>query len=240
MRRAVYHAINVDLIVAEGAARAGARRPARYLSTLRRRLAGRARPAPAVRPGEGEGAARRGGLSERLLGDARLRQHRVARGGVPGDDGDADPGRHPRHAALVADQPVLSEADARRTVSLVEFGWTADDRRLGARCNALFRTWDKSGLGTFNAGRYSQPEARCADRRDARRARPDAAPRDGRDRAPLRRRRSAARAALPPHADLGDEDATCSAVQWPSDALELRWLRVPVDAAPLLFDRPSP
>ena len=49
--------------------------------------------------------------------------------------------------------PKLSGA----TTSLAEFGWspTLDP---WSSLNALFHTWDRSGQGTFNAGRYSNPK----------------------------------------------------------------------------------
>ena len=59
------------------------------------------------------------------------------------------------------------------------------DRRRptpGASLNALFRTCDKARPRHLQRRPLQQPEARRADRRDARRARPDAAPRDGRRR----------------------------------------------------------
>ncbi len=43
------------------------------------------------------------------------------------------------------------------TASFMEFGWTPNPDAW-ASLNALFRTWDKSGGGTFNAGRYSNPK----------------------------------------------------------------------------------
>jgi ABC-type transport system substrate-binding protein len=97
--------------------------------------------------------------------------------------------------------PKLSQG----TGSLVEFGWTPTTEAWGS-LNALFRTWDKSGLGTFNAGRYSNPKLDTLI--DAMRVEPDLTrtPRDGCDGAAFRRRRSANGAAVSPHADLGDEE----------------------------------
>ena len=105
--------------------------------------------------------------------------------------------------------PKLSQA---ATASLVEFGWTPTPDAW-ASLNALFRTWDKSGLGTFNAGRYSNPKLDVLI--DAMRVEPDLTRRRAMvgDGAALRRRRAAVRPAVPPHADLGDEEegaAPCS------------------------------
>src|SRR6185437_11211434 len=49
--------------------------------------------------------------------------------------------------------PKLSGA----TTSLAEFGWTPT-LDAWASLNALFHTWDRTGLGTFNAGRYRNPK----------------------------------------------------------------------------------
>jgi peptide/nickel transport system substrate-binding protein len=46
--------------------------------------------------------------------------------------------------------PKLSQG----TASFVEFGWTASPDAWNS-LNGLFRSFDRSGLGTFNAGRYS-------------------------------------------------------------------------------------
>jgi peptide/nickel transport system substrate-binding protein len=49
--------------------------------------------------------------------------------------------------------PKLSQG----TASFVEYGWTASPDAWPS-LNGLFRTFDRSGLGTFNAGRYSNPK----------------------------------------------------------------------------------
>ena len=49
--------------------------------------------------------------------------------------------------------PKLSQG----TASFVEYGWTAAPDAWPS-LNGLFRTFDRSGLGTFNAGRYSNPK----------------------------------------------------------------------------------
>jgi peptide/nickel transport system substrate-binding protein len=115
--------------------------------------------------------------------------------------------------------PKLSQG----TASLVEFGWTPTTEPW-ASLNGLFRTWDKSGLGTFNAGRYSNPKLDALI--DAMRIEPD-----------LTRRRALATTVLRflandlPMVPLYRRTLTWAmkknlrAVQWPSDTLELRWLR---------------
>ena len=108
--------------------------------------------------------------------------------------------------------------------SLVEFGWTPTVDAW-ASLNGLYRTWDKGGFGTFNAGRYSNPKLDTLI--DAMRIEPD-----------LTRRRAMVATVL---RMVGDEmpaiplyrrtlnwamKKNVRAVQWPSDAPELRWLRV--------------
>jgi peptide/nickel transport system substrate-binding protein len=116
--------------------------------------------------------------------------------------------------------PKLSQA----TASLIEFGWTPTPDAW-ASLNALFRTWDRSGLGTFNAGRYSNPALDKVI--DDLRVEPD-----------LLRRRAMVGVAL---RMIGDDlpyiplyrrtltwamSRSVSAVQWPNDTIELRWVRV--------------
>lgn len=116
--------------------------------------------------------------------------------------------------------PKLSQAGA----SFIEYGWTASPDAWNS-LNGLFRSFDRSGLGTFNAGRYSNPALDTLI--DAIRVEPDL----GKRRAmvgqalamvaedlpyiPLYRRRLnwAMRAGV----DL---------VQWPNDTLELRWAKL--------------
>ena len=116
--------------------------------------------------------------------------------------------------------PKLSQA----TASLIEFGWTPNPDAW-ASLNGLFRSWDKSGLGTFNAGRYSNPKLDALI--DSMRNEPD-----------LTRRRALVAVAL---RLIGDElpfvplfrrtvtwamQKKVQAVQWPNDTIELRWVRV--------------
>ena len=116
--------------------------------------------------------------------------------------------------------PKLSAA----TASFLEFGWTPNPDAWSS-LNGLFRTWDKSGLGTFNAGRYSNPKLDTLV--DNMRVEPD-----------LTRRRAMVGVVL---RIVGDElpfiplyrrtltwamSKKVHAVQWPSDAPELRWVRI--------------
>jgi len=116
--------------------------------------------------------------------------------------------------------PKLTQA----TASFVEFGWSASPDAWSS-LNGLFRTFDKSGLGSFNAGRYSNPKLDVLI--DNIRVEPD-----------LTRRRAMVATALRlvaedlPYIPLYRRTLTwamskkVSAVQWPNDLLELRWVRV--------------
>ena len=116
--------------------------------------------------------------------------------------------------------PKLSGA----TASFMEFGWTPTPDAW-ASLNALFRTWDKSGLGTFNAGRYSNPKLDLLI--DAIRVEPD-----------LAKRRAMVGVALGVvHEELPfiplyrrtlnwAMHKKVTVVQWPNDVTELRWARV--------------
>jgi peptide/nickel transport system substrate-binding protein len=116
--------------------------------------------------------------------------------------------------------PKLTQA----TASFIEFGWTPTPDAW-ASLNALFRSYDKAGFGTFNAGRYSNPKLDVLI--DNIRVEPD-----------LLRRRAMVGTAL----RLIDEDLPyiplyrrkltwamsnkVQAVQWPNDAIELRWVKM--------------
>jgi peptide/nickel transport system substrate-binding protein len=116
--------------------------------------------------------------------------------------------------------PKLSQG----TASFVEFGWTASPDAWNS-LNGLFRSFDRSGLGTFNAGRYSNP--RVDSLIDDIRVEPDAT-----------RRRAMVTTVLRlvgedlPFIPLYRRTLTwamakkVSAVQWPNDTIELRWVRV--------------
>lgn len=114
--------------------------------------------------------------------------------------------------------PKLSQG----TASFVEYGWTPTPDAWSS-LNALLRSHDRSGLGTFNAGRYSNPKLDALI--DQIRTEPD-----------LTRRRAMVATVL----RLAAEDLPyiplyrrtlswamskkVSAVQWPSDSIELRWV----------------
>jgi peptide/nickel transport system substrate-binding protein len=116
--------------------------------------------------------------------------------------------------------PKLSQG----TASFIEFGWTPTTDAWQS-LNALFRTWDASGAGTFNAGRYSNRELDTLI--DNIRIEPD-----------MTRRRAMIATALRllrddlPYVPLYRRTLSwamakkVSAVQWPSDTIELRWVRV--------------
>ncbi|MDQ6683499.1 MAG: ABC transporter substrate-binding protein [Pseudomonadota bacterium] len=117
--------------------------------------------------------------------------------------------------------PKLSAA----TASFAEFGWTptAD---AWASLNALLHSYEKSGAGTFNAGRYANPKLDALI--DAIRVEPDV----GKRRAMIG---NALRIAADevPLVPLYRRTLTWAmkrsvhAVQWPNDAIELRWVRMP-------------
>ena len=116
--------------------------------------------------------------------------------------------------------PKLSQG----TGSFLEFGWSASPDAW-ASLNGLFRTFDRAGLGTFNAGRYSNPKLDTLI--DQIRTEPD-----------LTRRRAMVTTVLRlvgedlPMIPLYRRTLTwamakkVSVVQWPNDAIELRWVRV--------------
>ena len=116
--------------------------------------------------------------------------------------------------------PKLSQG----TASFIEYGWTATPDAWNS-LNALFRTFDRSGYGTFNAGRYSNPKLDGLI--DRIRTEPD-----------LTRRRAMVTTVLRligedlPMVPLYRRTLTWAMakkvglVQWPNDTLELRWVRV--------------
>ncbi len=116
--------------------------------------------------------------------------------------------------------PKLSQG----TASFIEFGWTPTTDAWST-LNGLFRSWDSTGLGTFNAGRYSNPAldalidtVRTEPDMTKRRARIGVALRMIRDDLPFiplyRRQLNWAMA------------KNVRAQQWPNDQIELRWVRV--------------
>ncbi len=116
--------------------------------------------------------------------------------------------------------PKLSQG----TASFIEYGWTPSVDAWQS-LNALLRTFDTAGLGTFNAGRYSNPKLDGLI--DAIRTEPD-----------LTRRRGMVATVLRlaadelPYVPLYRRTLTwvmsnkVTAVQWPNDTIELRWVRV--------------
>jgi peptide/nickel transport system substrate-binding protein len=110
------------------------------------------------------------------------------------------------------------------TSAFIEFGWTPTTDAW-ATLNALFHTWSKDGGGTFNAGRYSNPQLDTLI--DSIRIEPDAS-----------KRRAMVGVALRligedlPYVPLYRRTLSwamakkVTAVQWPSDIIELRWVRV--------------
>jgi len=116
--------------------------------------------------------------------------------------------------------PKLSQA----TASFVEYGWTAAPDPW-TTLNGLFRSYDPSGTGTFNAGRYSNPNLDALI--DAVRTEPD-----------LTKRRARVGVALRMiHDDLPyiplyrrhlnwAAKKGVSVAMWPNDTIELRWVKV--------------
>jgi peptide/nickel transport system substrate-binding protein len=116
--------------------------------------------------------------------------------------------------------PKLSQG----TASFIEFGWTPSVDPW-VTLNGLLRTWDPRGSGTFNAGRYSNPKLDALI--DAIRVEPD-----------LTRRRALVGTVLRlaaedmPYLPLYRRKLTWAmrkdvrVVMWPNDLIELRWVRV--------------
>ena len=222
VRRAVYHAINVDLIV-------------------QKVLRGQAVPTGAYLSSRVDGSLAE--LDKRLPFDQAKARSLLAEAGYPnGFSVTLDCVNVAwREAVCQAMTAMLTQVGIRATLrssptnqffpkltqgsgSLVEFGWTPTVDAW-ASLNGLYRTWDKGGFGTFNAGRYSNPKLDTLI--DAMRIEPD-----------LTRRRAMVATVL---RMVGDEmpaiplyrrtlnwamKKNVRAVQWPSDAPELRWLRV--------------
>jgi peptide/nickel transport system substrate-binding protein len=116
--------------------------------------------------------------------------------------------------------PKLSMANA----SFVEFGWTAAPDPW-TTLNGLFRSYDASGMGTFNAGRYSNPKLDVLI--DAIRTEPDL----------IKRRARVGVALRLLHDDLPflplyrrnlnwAMKKNVSVVMWPNDTIELRWVKL--------------
>jgi peptide/nickel transport system substrate-binding protein len=110
------------------------------------------------------------------------------------------------------------------TSSFFEFGWTPSTDPW-AMFNNVIRTFDLAGSGAFNGGRYSNPKLDALI--DAIRVEPDIA----------KRRAMTGDALRMMHADLPLVPLyrrkltwvmrpNIDVVQWPSDVLELRWVRI--------------
>jgi peptide/nickel transport system substrate-binding protein len=116
--------------------------------------------------------------------------------------------------------PKLSQG----TASLIEYGWTPSIDPWPS-LNALLKTFEPSGAGTFNAGRYSN--ARLDALIDRVRVEPDLAKRRAMTGEALRMA-AADLAYLPLYRRTlswaGRKDVT--QVMWPNDLLELRWVKV--------------
>ena len=116
--------------------------------------------------------------------------------------------------------PKLSQG----TASFVEYGWTPTPDAWNS-LNALFRTFDRAGFGTFNAGRYSNPRL-------------DVLIDNIRTESDMTRRRAMVTTVLRlvaedlPYVPLYRRTLNwvmakkVSAVQWPNDTLELRFVRM--------------
>ena len=116
--------------------------------------------------------------------------------------------------------PKLSQA----TASFIEYGWTPTTDAWST-LNALFRSFDPQGAGTFNAGRYSNPQLDALI--DAVRTEPD-----------LTKRRARIGVALRliqddlPYIPLYRRKLnwamarSVQLAQWPNDVVELRWVRM--------------
>lgn len=222
VRRAVYHAINVDLIV-------------------QKVMRGLAAPTGALLSPRVDGSP--ADLDQRLAYDPARAKALLAEAGYPnGFSVPLDCVNVPwREAVCQAMTAMLTQVGIRTTLrssptnqffpklsmgtaSLIEFGWTPNPDAW-ASLNALLRSWDKSGLGTFNAGRYSNPKLDVLI--DSMRVEPD-----------LTRRRALVGTAL----RLATDDVAyvplyrrtltwamakkVRAVIWPNDTAELRWVRM--------------
>jgi len=222
VRRAVYHAINIDLIV-------------------QKVLRGQAVPTGAFLSSRVDGSPAE--LDRRLPHDPAKAKALLAEAGYPnGFSVTLDCVNVAwREGVCQAAAAMLTQVGIRTTLrssptnqffpklsqgtaSFVEFGWTPNTDAW-ASLNALFRSYDKSGLGTFNAGRYSN--AKLDALIDAMRVEPD----------PTRRRAMVAVVLRLigddlPYVPLYRRTLTwamakkVTAVQLPNDQIELRWVKL--------------
>ena len=145
VRRAVYQAIDIDAIVAK-VLRGQATPTGSYRLAADRRLP---RPSSNSRLRYDPAAARRAAqgsrLPRRLRGDARLRQRRLPRRGVPGDRRHARAGRHPDDVPALADRDILPQADA------------GDDQLLRVRLVAAAPTRGRRSMRSCTATAATAP-----------------------------------------------------------------------------------
>ncbi|HEY6133286.1 MAG TPA: ABC transporter substrate-binding protein [Rubrivivax sp.] len=222
VRQAVYHAINIQLII-DKVLRGQAQPTGAFLSTLV------------------DGALPE--LDKRLPYDPARAKALLAEAGYPNGFGVTLDCVNVawRENVCQAAAAMLTQAGIRTTLrssptnqffpklsqgtgSFIEYGWTASPDAWGS-LNALFRTFDRTGLGTFNAGRYSNPRLDVLI--DNIRVEPDPT-----------RRRAMVGVALRligedlPYVPLYRRTLTwafakkVSLVQWPNDVIELRWVKV--------------
>ena len=222
VRRAVYHAINVDLII-------------------QKVLRGLGTPTGALLPPAVEGNPPE--LQTRLRYDPVLARNLLAQAGYPdGFDVTLECVNVPyREHVCQAAAAMLTQVGIRThlhtqpgtqffslitqgNIGFAEFGWTASADAWQS-LNGLLHTWDKNGGGTFNGGRYSNP---ALDKLiDAIRVEPD----------PLRRRTMTGQALRIAADDLPyvplyrrtlswAMHKRVKVVMWPDDVINLRWASV--------------
>jgi len=222
VRRAVAHALNVDLIV-------------------QKVLRGQGTPTGSLVSPQVDGYDK--ALDQRLPYDPARARALLAEAGYPGGFGvtlDCVNVGY-REAVCQAAAAMLTQVGIRVQVrssptntffprlstgntSFVEYGWTAAPDPW-TTLNGLFRTFDASGMGTFNAGRYSNPQLDVLI--DSVRTEPD-----------LTKRRARVGVALRLlHDDLAylplyrrhlnwAMKKNVSVQMWPNDTMELRWVKV--------------
>ncbi len=210
VRRAVYHAIDIDTIIAK--VLRGQATPIGthvsplvdgYLPELDKRLR--------YDPAAARALLKEAGYARRLRSGARLRQRHLPRGGVPGDQRDAGASRHPRFVSAIAELDLLSEADA-GDIELLRIRLDAGHRPVGD-AQQRHSQLGRRGQRRVQRRPLFEPEARCADRRDSRRARHCKAPRADRRRTAHHEHRPAAGPAVSAQADVGDAaEHRCRAV----------------------------
>ncbi|NJN00654.1 MAG: hypothetical protein HC793_03400 [Aquincola sp.] len=200
VRQAVYHAINVPLIV-DKVLRGQAQPTGAFLSPMVDGSPAELDKRLPYDPARATQAAGRGRLPQRLFRTAGLRERGLARERLPGRGGHAHAGGHTHAAAQQPQHAVLPAPDQRQHAFLRGGLDTA------ARCLEFAERPDAQlqprRPGHLQRRPLQQPEARRADRRPARGTRPHAPPRDGHHHAAAGGRRPAVDSAVPPHAHLG-------------------------------------